>query len=106
MAMVRARFIPGVRAGVKAGVSAGAGVLRHVVSVGVDSVIILVRIIVLRIMVVGALVLIAEVVEVGTDFTESVKNNKKKYTSLYLSLYLVLLPSVPSFISLFYLQEF
>jgi len=57
-------------------------------------------------MVVGALVLIAEVVEVGTDFTESVKNNKKKYTSLYLSLYLVLLPSVPSFISLFYLQEF
>ena len=67
---------------------------------GVDSVIISVRIIVLRIMVVGALVLIAEVVEVGTDFTESVKNNKKKYTSLYLSLYLVLLPSVPSFISL------
>jgi len=107
MAMVMARFITGVRAGVKAGVSAGAGVLRHVVSVGVDSVIISVRIIVLRILVVlGALVLIAEVVEVGTDFTESVKNNKKKYTSLYLSLYLVLLPSVPSFISLFYLQEF
>ena len=106
MAMVMARFITGVMVAVMAGVMGVAGVLKHVVSVGVGSVIISVRIIVLRIMVVGALVLIAEVVEVGTDFTESVKNNKKKYTSLYLSLYLVLLPSVPSFISLFYLQEF
>ena len=77
MAMVMARFITGVMVAVMAGVMVVAGVLKHVVSVGVDSVIILVRIIVLRIMVVGALVLIAEVVEVGTDFTESVKNNKK-----------------------------
>ena len=100
MAMVMARFITGVKGAVMAGVMVVGGVLKHVVSVGVHSVIISVRIIVLRIMVVGALVLIAEVVEVGTDFTESVKNNKKKYTSLYLSLYLVLLPSVPSFISL------
>ena len=88
--MVMAQFIIiGVMVAVMAGVMVVAGVLIHVVLVGVDSVIISVRIIFLRIMVVGALVLIAEVVEVGTDFTEPVKNNKtKKKMYISLSLYL------------------
>ena len=91
MAMVMAQFIIiGVMVAVMAGVMVVAGVLIHVVLVGVDSVIISVRIIFLRIMVVGALVLIAEVVEVGTDFTEPVKNNKTKKKNVHLSLSLYL----------------